>query len=159
MAYLDFVIGETTCDGKTKVYEIFNEYKETIVLEVPHTKSTSAAALCRSEMDRLSAKVEAATGRKITAVSLCRAIDVVNAKRAALDRLNRLRAADPAPISGREALLINQGAFYDDPIRFTQKVNELCDKLETRVGERGTYSMEDAPQLETRIRAFPEILR
>ena len=30
----DLVIGETTCDGKTKAYEIFNEYKPTFVLEI-----------------------------------------------------------------------------------------------------------------------------
>jgi benzoyl-CoA reductase/2-hydroxyglutaryl-CoA dehydratase subunit BcrC/BadD/HgdB len=129
----DFVIGETTCDGKTKAYEIFNEYKETFVLEVPHTKSSAAATLWRSEMDRLVEKVEQAAGRTITAASLLRGVETVNAKRAVLDRLNRLRAADPSPISGRDALLINQVAFYDDPRRFTGKISELCDELEQRI--------------------------
>src|SRR5690606_34430223 len=31
----NLVIGETTCDGKTKAYELFNEYKPTFVIEVP----------------------------------------------------------------------------------------------------------------------------
>jgi len=58
--------------------------------------------------------------------------------------LSLLRANDPSPISGLDALLINQVAFYDDPLRFTAKVNELCDELETRVkagagvAEKGT---------------------
>jgi benzoyl-CoA reductase/2-hydroxyglutaryl-CoA dehydratase subunit BcrC/BadD/HgdB len=143
----DFVIGETTCDGKTKAYEIFNEYKETFVLEVPHTKSSSAAALWRSEMDRLVEKVEQATGRTITAESLLRGVEIANAKRAVLDRLNRLRAADPAPISGRDALLINQVAFYDDPVRFTQKIAELCDELERRIAAREGVSPAGTPRV------------
>ena len=36
-------------------------------------------------------------------------------------------------ISGRDALLISQIAFYDDPARFTQMTNALCDELEQRV--------------------------
>jgi len=40
-----------------------------------------------------------------------------------------------SPISGLDALLIQQIAFYDDPVRFTQKVNELCDELEERVNK------------------------
>jgi benzoyl-CoA reductase/2-hydroxyglutaryl-CoA dehydratase subunit BcrC/BadD/HgdB len=50
-----------------------------------------------------------------------------------LQRLNHLRAAVPTPISGRDALLINQISFYDDPVRFVAKIGELCDELADRV--------------------------
>ena len=53
-----------------------------------------------------------------------------------MHRLARLRAADPAPISGLDALLMNQVYFYDDPVRFTGSVNAICDELEQRI-ERG----------------------
>jgi benzoyl-CoA reductase/2-hydroxyglutaryl-CoA dehydratase subunit BcrC/BadD/HgdB len=143
----DFVIGETTCDGKTKAYEIFNEYKPTFVLEVPHTKTQSAHRLWRDELDRFAAKMEEAAGRKITVEGLRKGVGIVNAKRAALARLAKLRAANPAPISGRDALLINQVAFYDDPIRFTSKINELCDELEVRVREKKGVAKADAPRI------------
>jgi len=129
----DLVIGETTCDGKTKAYEIFGEYKPTFVLEIPHMKNEGDKKLWRSEVGRLADKVEEITGKKITADSLKGAVEIVNAKRKALHRLNQLRSADPAPISGRDSLLINQVQFYDDPVRFTQKINELCDELDDRV--------------------------
>jgi benzoyl-CoA reductase/2-hydroxyglutaryl-CoA dehydratase subunit BcrC/BadD/HgdB len=61
------------------------------------------------------------------------AIGLVNDKRGALGRLAALRAADPAPISGLDALLINQVSFYDDPVRFTGSVNRVADELEARV--------------------------
>jgi benzoyl-CoA reductase/2-hydroxyglutaryl-CoA dehydratase subunit BcrC/BadD/HgdB len=132
----DLVIGETTCDGKTKAYEIFNAYKPTFVLEVPHMKNEHDKQLWRIEVERLANKVEEVTGKRITADSLQGAVEIVNAKRKALHRLNQLRAADPAPISGRDSLLINQVQFYDDPVRFTQKINELCDELEDRVARK-----------------------
>ena len=36
----DLVVGETTCDGKKKVYELLNELVPTYVLEVPHKPDT-----------------------------------------------------------------------------------------------------------------------
>ena len=143
----DLVIGETTCDGKTKAYEIFNEYKPMFILEVPHMKNESDKQLWRSEVGRLANKVEELTGKKITADSLKKGVEVVNAKRQALHRLNRLRAADPAPISGLDSLLINQVKFYDDPVRFTAKINELCDELESRIAKKEGVAPAGTPRI------------
>ena len=129
----DFVVGETTCDGKKKAYELFDEYKPTFVMEVPHTKSAAAHRLWRSELERLVEKLESVSGKKVTAEGLARGVEIVNARRAALARLATLRGAVPSPISGRDALLVNQVAFYDDPVRFTEKLNLLCEELEARV--------------------------
>jgi len=128
----NFVVGETTCDGKKKAYEIFDAYKPTFVMEVPHTKSEAARALWRSEIARLAQKVEETAGRPIGVEDLRRAVSTTNAKRRALHRLAAVRGASPAPISGLDALLINQIAFYDDPVRFTEKLDLLCDELEER---------------------------
>ncbi|MGC9022698.1 MAG: double-cubane-cluster-containing anaerobic reductase [Dissulfurimicrobium sp.] len=132
-AACDLVIGETTCDGKKKAYEIFNGLQPTYVMEVPQTKSEAAKALFRAEMERVKSKIEEVSGKKITAEGLNEAIKVINSRRRALTRLNNLRKADPAPISGLDALLINQIAFYDEPVRFTEAVETLCDELEERV--------------------------
>ena len=64
-----------------------------------------------------------------------------------MKRLADLRKADPAPISGLDALLVNQVFFYDDPIRFTASVNALCDELEERVKDgKGVF-----PKKTTRV--------
>ncbi len=143
----DLVIGETTCDGKKKAYEIFGEFKNTFVLEVPHMKGSEDKRLWLGELKRLAAKLEEVSGRAITAEGLKRGIRTVNAKRAALQRLARLRAARLAPISGLDALLINQVAFYDDPPRFTAQVNAICDELEGRVARGEGVAPADAPRL------------
>ena len=143
----DMIVGETTCDGKKKAYEAFNDIAPTWVMEVPQTKSPAARELWKSEILRYKAAVEELTGRTITAEKLKDAIRVVNEKRQALKRLTALRAASPAPISGRDALLINQISFYDDPVRFTAKINELCDELEARIAKGEGVAPANAPRL------------
>jgi len=143
----DLVIGETTCDGKKKAYELFGQLKHTFVLEVPQMKRPEDRRLWLAELKRLAAKLEEVTGRTITAESLRRGIGTVNAKRAALQRLARLRRARPAPLSGLDALLVNQVAFYDDPPRFTEKVNAICDELEARIAKGEGVAPADAPRI------------
>ncbi|HFC47004.1 MAG TPA: 2-hydroxyacyl-CoA dehydratase [Dissulfuribacter thermophilus] len=133
MSSCDMVVGETTCDGKKKAYEIFGKLKPTYVMEVPQTKSPDAMALFRSEIVRFKQHLERLTGVTITPEKLAQSIKIVNRRRKALQRLNELRRATPAPISGRDALLINQIAFYDDPLRFAENIEKLCDELSERV--------------------------
>ncbi|MFH1091813.1 MAG: 2-hydroxyacyl-CoA dehydratase family protein, partial [Pseudomonadota bacterium] len=58
-----------------------------------------------------------------------------------------LRRHDPAPISGLDALLINQVYFYDDPIRFTESVHKICDELEDRAARGEGAFPGGAPRL------------
>ena len=71
----------------------------------------------------------------------------MNDRRRALQRLNKLRAASPAPISGRDALLVNQISFYDDPVRFTAKIGQLCDELEEQVKSGKGVVPRETPRL------------
>jgi len=143
----DLVIGETTCDGKKKAYEIFADYKPTFVLEVPQMKAPADRELWLGELTRLAARIEEVSGRTITAEGLRKGIATVNAKRAALQRLARLRKARPAPISGLDALLINQVQFYDDPARFTAQLEAICDELEERVAATQGVAPATAPRV------------
>jgi benzoyl-CoA reductase/2-hydroxyglutaryl-CoA dehydratase subunit BcrC/BadD/HgdB len=131
----DLIVGETTCDGKKKAYEMFNEMTggKVHLMEVPNKKGEDGRTLWRNEVKNFAKKIENLTGKSITLEKLKEASKTVNEKRKALQRLSSLRAHDPSPISGLDALLINQISFYDDPKRFTLKVNELCDELAGRV--------------------------
>ncbi len=130
----DVVVGENTCDGKKKSYEMLAPLvKDLYVMDMPQMKSESGRMLLKEEYRKLIDKLEKVSGKKVTVESLQKGINIVNAKRDAVRRLTELRAADPAPISGLDALLVNQVFFYDDPVRFTDSVNKLCDELEDRV--------------------------
>jgi len=129
----DLIVGETTCDGKKKTWEILDEYVPTYVMDLPNSRTSADRELWLSELTRFVDKVEEVTGNAVTPGKLAEATLLLNRKRAVLQRLFDLRRARPAPISGLDALLAVQISFYDDPARFTQKTNELCDELEVRV--------------------------
>jgi benzoyl-CoA reductase/2-hydroxyglutaryl-CoA dehydratase subunit BcrC/BadD/HgdB len=143
----DLVVGETTCDGKKKAYEILNDYKETYVMEIPQMKTERDRTLWRGEVIQFKEKVEELTDRKITVENLREGIKVTNGKRRALQRLSKLRKATPSPISGLDALLVNQIAFYDNPLRFTKSINDLCDELEHRVKNKMGVTKNGAPRI------------
>jgi benzoyl-CoA reductase/2-hydroxyglutaryl-CoA dehydratase subunit BcrC/BadD/HgdB len=134
LAAADVIVGENTCDGKKKSYEIFKDLvRDLYVMDLPQVKSGAGRDLLRSEYRRFAAKIEEVSGRTLTVDNLKKAIGTVNAKRGAMHRLSKLRSADPAPISGLDALLANQVFFYDDPERFTKSVNDICEELESRI--------------------------
>jgi benzoyl-CoA reductase/2-hydroxyglutaryl-CoA dehydratase subunit BcrC/BadD/HgdB len=143
----DLIIGETTCDGKKKAYELFGELAPVYVMELPQMKRPQDKQLWRSELDRLVTELEKVSGRTLTFEALQQATKEVNDKRRALQRLNAARAASPAPISGKDALLAVQVAFYDDVPRFTQMVNKIADELEARVAEGRGVAPADAPRV------------
>lgn len=143
----DLIVGETTCDGKKKAYELFGEMAPVHVMELPQMKRAEDRVLWRSEIERLVARLEELTGNTLTAEGLATAIREVNGKRRALQRLNAARKASPAPISGKDALLAVQVAFYDDVPRFTQMVNAIADELEMRVAAGEGVASAEAPRV------------
>jgi benzoyl-CoA reductase/2-hydroxyglutaryl-CoA dehydratase subunit BcrC/BadD/HgdB len=148
MEATDLLVGETTCDGKKKAYEIFKDIQPNLyVMEVPQMKTAQDRALLKSEYLRFKEELGRLTGVGITAKRLKKGISLVNNRRKALYRLAALRAADPAPISGRDALLANQVAFYDDPVRFTEAVSKICDELEGRVGDGEGVAPQGSPRI------------
>ncbi len=130
----DMIVGENTCDGKKKSYEVLNDLVPNLyVMDLPQMKSDEGRALLKAEYLRFKKAVEKLTGVTIDAARLKKGIMIVNNKRKAIRRLSGLRKADPAPISGLDALLTNQVFFYDDPVRFTDSVNKICEELEERI--------------------------
>ena len=127
------IVGETTCDGKKKMFEILNQHQSVHVMEVPNKKTPQGRRLWLDEVYHFKDVIEELTGNKITAENLKEAIENVNARRQALQRLYNLRKYNPVPISGRDALLATQVSFYDDVKRDTQILNALCDELDERV--------------------------
>lgn len=131
----DMYVGETTCDGKKKAWEILAEDVPVHVMNLPQMKRAKDVKAWAEEITEFKNVVEEFTGNKVTAEKLAASIKLINDKRRALARLYDLRKNEKLPISGKDVLLISQIAFYDDPTRFTQMTNALCDELDKRVEE------------------------
>ena len=128
----DLFVGETTCDGKKKAWEILAEDAPMYIMDIPQMKRERDYAHWRDEIRGYIRRLEELTGNRVTEGSLHDAIVLLNGKRRALRRLSDFRKLDAVPISGKDVLLITQIAFYDDPGRFTSMVNKLCDELDQR---------------------------
>lgn len=129
----DMFIGETTCDGKKKAWEILSKDVPLHVMDLPQMKRAKDIRAWAEEIEAFKNVVEKFTGNEVTAEKLAESITLINNKRKALERLYNLRKNENLPISGCDVLLISQIAFYDDPARFTQMTNKLCDELDQRV--------------------------
>ncbi|NOY88735.1 MAG: 2-hydroxyacyl-CoA dehydratase [FCB group bacterium] len=145
---VDLLVGENTCDGKKKAYEILGTLHDKLyIMDMPQMKSDDGRNLLKAEYKKFQTKLEAISKKKINSENLKKSIKIVNNKRKAVQRLNMLRTAEPTPISGLDALLINQVYFYDDPIRYTNAVNKICDELENRIANNVGVFPEKTPRI------------
>ena len=57
--FCDFIVGETTCDGKKKMFELLNDIKETYVMQLPQgQKRAYAKDIWYEEVKLLKEKLE-----------------------------------------------------------------------------------------------------
>ncbi|GHV81007.1 2-hydroxyglutaryl-CoA dehydratase [Spirochaetia bacterium] len=124
MYFSDLVVGETTCDGKIKMYELLGKIKDVHVMELPHSQDKpSSRALWMEEIKRLKTRVEEKFGVTITEEKLRRAIKERNKERALLKKLYELSVMTPPPFFGLQQLQILFGTQFK--FSHEQKVKEL----------------------------------
>jgi benzoyl-CoA reductase/2-hydroxyglutaryl-CoA dehydratase subunit BcrC/BadD/HgdB len=105
--FSDIIIGDTTCDGKKKMFELLSRYKTTHVLQLPQNQDLETALpLWRSELERFKTIIEAKTGIHISDERLRAAIQLMNRERGARKALMDLGKIDPAPLNGSQVLEI-----------------------------------------------------
>ncbi|TLP35543.1 double-cubane-cluster-containing anaerobic reductase [Arcobacter arenosus] len=145
----DFIYGETTCEAKKKTWEILNKHHPVHVMNIPHMKREKDLKMWQEEIVEFKEHIEEVAGKKLSLDEMIEGTKIINEKRKAMQRLDSLRGMNPdvIPISGKDALFINQMGFLDDPRRYTQKVNELCDELEKRIDENNSVFEKDTPRL------------
>ena len=83
----DMYVGETTCDGKKKAYEILGEDVPMYVMDVPQMKRPEDIDRWAHEIALFAKKVEEFTGVKLTVENLKKSIHIINEKRKAMARV------------------------------------------------------------------------
>lgn len=141
------IVGETTCDGKKKMFEELANHHPTYLIEVPQKKNKRTREFFTEELLEFKRYLEKLSGNEVTAQGLREGIDQVESKFRALQRLFRCRQADPAPISGLDALTIVQLGMQDEVNRFAKQVNRLCDELEERISQGIGVTAKGAPRV------------
>ncbi len=127
----EFIIGETTCDGKKKMFELMETFKPVVVLEVPQSaKGESQKAYWRSEVARCKTEIEKRLEVEITDEKMKAAIKELNEQRALMRELAHLNTAIPAPLSGLDLLKVMWARnFTFDRAAFNQQLKDLIAEL------------------------------
>ena len=85
--FSDIIVGETTCDGKKKMYELLNEIRPTYILHLPQGERENALDEWTAELRRFKNFLEDKFGAAITDDALRRAAIQRNEERRARMRL------------------------------------------------------------------------
>lgn len=129
--FSDVVVGETTCDGKKKMYEYMAEFKDVFLMELPNSQREEGLKLWKSEIIRFKEYLEKKFDVEITEDQIREAIKVNNAGRRSLKRLYEVMRHDPAPIKGQDLFKVLYGStFKFDRKAIPAEVDALVDKIE-----------------------------
>lgn len=111
--FCDLVVGETTCDGKLKMYELMRKIKDLHLIHLPRSyHRPEDLELIKSEFEKFRRFLEERYGVEITDEKLSAAIKLRNRERQALKRLWDLGAADVPLLTGREIQEVAEGMSF-----------------------------------------------
>lgn len=127
--FADLIVGETTCDGKKKMFELLNELKETYVMQLPAQRNERGLDLWKKEIVALKEKLEDFYGIQITEEDIKKAIRLKNRERKAMLRFMELGKLYPSPISGYEISTVS------DSLGFNFDMEDRIRRVEERTEE------------------------
>lgn len=142
MFFSDIVVGETTCDGKKKMYEMLSDIKNTHVMQLPNTqKDDTAKELWKEELIKLKKKLEKDFDIIISEDDLKRAIKERNIERKVIKEFYELSKMVPPPMTGLEQLKVLFGSQFkftheskvDEIINITEKINAEYEKNGSKI--------------------------
>ena len=127
--FSDFIVGETTCDGKKKMFELLNDIKETYVMQLPSSRDEIALNMWEQEIYKFWRKLEDFYGVTITEEDVKKAILKKNAERDLILEYLELSKLNPSPISGYEL------GTKLDALSFIPDMDERCRQIRQRIDE------------------------
>ena len=111
--FADIIVGETTCDGKKKMYELMGRGKEVFVLHLPQgVELPYAKEMWRQELRRFADYLQERFGVSITEDALRSAAEKRNLLRRRRTELLELLTAETPPISGTELYTFLDGLGF-----------------------------------------------
>ena len=127
--FSDFIVGETTCDGKKKMFELLNDVKETYVMQLPSSRDEISLNMWEQEMYKFWKKLEDFYGVNISEEDVKKAILQKNAERDLILEYLELSKLNPSPISGYEL------GTKLDALSFIPDMEERCRQIRQRIDE------------------------
>ncbi len=110
--FSDLIVGETTCDGKKKMYEYLSDFKPVHVMELPNSQSESGLQLWRHEIIKLKSNLEEMFDVEISEDDIRKAIRIKNNERKALKKFYELGKKEPVAILGQDIFKVINGTTF-----------------------------------------------
>jgi len=129
--FSDLLIGETTCDGKKKMYEYLGKIKPMHVMILPQTfDSADSFIFWKNELLRLKDRLEKEFSVKITDDNLKDAIADRNTERKVLKRFYQLATLVPPPIWGLQMHEVLYGSSFKlDKKDLNESIENITNKI------------------------------
>lgn len=146
--FADLLVGETTCDGKKKMYEYLGKVKPMHVMELPQSNSPENVIKWTTEMSRLKDRLEDIFNTTITEAQLSEAIRVYNRKRQSMQALYSLSQQIPPPLKGLDMLHVLYGTgFKVDKNGLAVELDALTRQIQQAYDEGERPVSVDAPRI------------
>lgn len=131
--FSDLVVGETTCDGKKKMFEYMKEFKDVYIMQMPNSLDSPACKqLWDAEVIRFAQKLESFFDKKIDGHALRSAISLKNRERIALKRFYSIGKLNPPALMGHDIFKIVYGTgFKFDKEQNIRDLNALTEQVES----------------------------
>ena len=137
--FSDIVVGENTCDGKKKMYELMSEFKDVFVMDLPNSQSEKGLELYKAEILRLKAYIEEKWDIEISDDNLREAVRLENSIRKAKKHLVDTMKNDPCPVSGLDMFRVLYGSgFKFDRKVIAEEMYSVAEKIEKEYSEGKT---------------------
>lgn len=138
--FSDMLVGETTCDGKKKMYELLGKMKPMHVMQLPQTPHGQASYdYYKAAIIEFKEALEKQFNVTITDEDLKRTINIRNRERQALRDYYGLSKLCPPPMSGYDLRKVIQGTlFISDKEKEIKDIETIVEKTMTAYnnGER-----------------------
>ena len=150
--FSDIVVGENTCDGKKKMYELMSDFKDVFIMDLPNSQSDKGLELYKEELLRMKDYVEKKFEVTITDEDMRKAVKLENEIRVAKKHLVDTMKNDPCPVSGLDMFHVLYGSgFKFDHTAIVPEIEAVQAKIEkeyaegTNIGKRPRIVLTGCP--------------
>ncbi|MFD3158522.1 double-cubane-cluster-containing anaerobic reductase [Haloimpatiens sp. FM7330] len=147
--FSDMIVGETTCDGKKKMYEYLSKLKPMHIMQLPQTiDHDRSMELWSNEMLALKKSLENQLDVKITENDIKKAIQLRNEERRILKEFYELSTLCPPPITGLEMIKVLHGTeFTIDKKQQNKDIKKLINNIKEKYKNEKHKISENTPRI------------
>ena len=145
--FSDLIVGETTCDGKKKMYEYLGQFKPVYTMELPNSQSPEGLELWTKEIIKLKEKLESHFETTITDEAVREQVKIMNEVHRAMKEFYALTKVEPVPILGQNLFSVLYGSsFRFNKVKLPDEIRAVVAKVKAEY-EQNPNKYPKAPRI------------